>query len=404
VGASLERMIRPQPFSTRLRLMCGGLPVLVAAAALAASPSAAATRESLKTPLLADIGAAATPITDSILSKRATRSLAAAASWGGTFTTSAGDQVSIHVSDSYPVDNTRAQRWADFLGSLVHGSEISTVQVYLAPLDEVQQYCGQDALACYNPTNKLLVAPGDDPSSELSAEAVVTHEYGHHVANSRNDAPWLAIDYGTKRWASYVQVCSKAQAGQLFPGAESDSRYQLNPGEGFAESYRVLNQHRLGVPESPWQVVSQSLYPDATALSLIQQDVLTHWTEDADAQRRHAARRDVPRHDPRGEGRARRRQPRDEHRRPRRARGRDRDGGADADDDRLRIAHVRRPTEPREGRGADARGRFQGLVQRPTRTPPRSAQARARRPSPRGGAQGALFTNPLQGFSSIPPR
>jgi len=82
VRASLERMIRPQPFSTRLRLMCGGLPVLVAAAALAPSPSAAATRESLKTPLLADIGAAATPITDSILSKRATRSLAAAASWG----------------------------------------------------------------------------------------------------------------------------------------------------------------------------------------------------------------------------------------------------------------------------------------------------------------------------------
>ena len=276
--ASLERMIRPQPFSTRLRLMCGSLPVLVAAAALAASPSAAATRESLKTPLLADIGTAATPITDSILSRRATRSLTAAASWGGTFTTSAGDQVSIHVSDSYPVDNTRAQRWADFLGSLVHGSEISTVQVYLAPLDEVQQYCGQDALACYNPTDKLLVAPGDDPSSELSAEAVVTHEYGHHVANSRNDAPWLAIDYGTKRWASYLQVCSKAQAGQLFPGAESDSRYQLNPGEGFAESYRVLNQHRLGVPESPWQVVSQSLYPDATALSLIQQDVLTPWT------------------------------------------------------------------------------------------------------------------------------
>src|SRR5207237_5324992 len=191
-------MIRPQPFSTRLRLMCGGLPVLVAAAALAASPSAAATRESLKTPLLADIGTAATPITDSILSRRATRSLTAAASWGGTFTTSAGDQVSIHVSDSYPVDNTRAQRWADFLGSLVHGSEISTVQVYLAPLDEVQQYCGQDALACYSPNQHLLVSPGDDPSGDLSPEAVVTHEFGHHVAKPRSDRRWTAIVSGTQ--------------------------------------------------------------------------------------------------------------------------------------------------------------------------------------------------------------
>ena len=273
---TLPGVFRPKPVSI-LRLICGGLPILAAAAALAASPSAAVARERLKTPLLADVGIASAPITDSILSTRATRRLAASATWGGTYTISTGEQVSIHVSDSYPVDNARAQRWADYLGSLVHGSEISTVQVYLAPLNEVQQYCGQEALACYSPNNRLLVAPGDDPSSSLSAEAVVTHEYGHHVANSRSDAPWDAIDYGTKRWSSYVQVCSKAQTGSLFPGNEGD-RYQLNPGEGFAESYRVLNQHRLGVPESSWQVVSQSLYPDATALSLIQQDVLTPWT------------------------------------------------------------------------------------------------------------------------------
>jgi hypothetical protein len=271
-------VIRPKLISTRLRLICGGLLVLVAVAAFAASPSAAATRVTLKSPVPADLGIAATPITDSILSTRATRRLQAAASWGGTFTASTGEQVSIHVSDSYPVDNARAQRWADFLAGLVHGTEISSVQVYLAPLDEVQQYCGQDALACYSPNNDLLVAPGDDPSADLSAEAVVTHEYGHHVANSRNDAPWQAIDYGTKRWSSYMQVCAKTQAGQLFPGAESDERYRLNPGEGFAESYRVLNQRRLGIQESPWQIVSQALYPDATALDAIQQDVLTPWT------------------------------------------------------------------------------------------------------------------------------
>jgi hypothetical protein len=249
---------------------------------LTASPAAAATRV-LEEPRGSDIGVAGGPIRDSVLSASLTRRLAAVASWGGTFTAATGERVTISVSDSYPVDQARAQHWADFFASLVHGPEISTVQVYLAPLGEVQTFCGQDALACYSPTNRILVAPGDDPSSDLSAEAVVTHEYGHHVAGSRSDAPWPAIDYGTKRWASYMQVCSKAQAGQFFPGAESDARYQLNPGEGFAESYRVLNQRKLGVAESPWQVVSQSLYPDATALSLIEQDVVSPWNGTAES-------------------------------------------------------------------------------------------------------------------------
>jgi len=277
---TLENVVRPVRSSIDLRMLCGGLLVLVAVAALAASPSAAATRQ-LENPLLADIGIANGTITDSILSTGAARRLAAVASWGGTFTTPAGEHVMIRVSDSYPVDTARAQRWANFFGSLVHGSEISTVNVFLAPLDEVQQFCGQEALACYSPNQHLLVSPGDDPSADLSAEAVVTHEYGHHVANSRNDAPWEAIDYGTKRWSSYIQVCAKAATGELFPGAEQDARYRLNPGEGFAESYRVLNQRRLGVPESPWQVVSDSLYPDATALSLIEQDVLSPWNGNA---------------------------------------------------------------------------------------------------------------------------
>jgi hypothetical protein len=233
----------------------------------------------LKSPRVSELGnAAGLMITDSILSSSATRRLAAVASWGGTFTASTGEQVNINVSDSYPVDAARAQHWADFFASLLHGSELSAVHVYLAPLDEVQQFCGQAALACYSPNQDLLVAPGDDPSSDLSAEAVVTHEYGHHVANNRSDAPWQAIDYGTKRWSSYMQVCAKTASGELFPGAEQDARYQLNPGEGFAESYRVLNERRLGVVESPWQVVSQALYPDATALSLIEQDVLSPWT------------------------------------------------------------------------------------------------------------------------------
>jgi hypothetical protein len=254
----------------------------VATAALVAASAGAATgataASSLKSPDALGLVRAGTAIPDSTLSSTGRRALAATASWGGTFTASTGEQVHIQVSDSYPQDPARAQRWADFLASLVHGPEISTVDVYLAPLGEVQRFCGRDALACYSPGSHQLVAPGDDPSSDISAEAVVTHEYGHHVAASRSNAPWPAVEYGTKRWATYEQVCTRARSGQLFPGAEDAVHYMLNPGEAFAETYRVLNQRRLGVPETSWDIVARSLYPDDTALALVQQDVLSPWT------------------------------------------------------------------------------------------------------------------------------
>jgi hypothetical protein len=186
--------------------------------------------------------------------------------------------VTIYVSDSYPQDPATSQRWADFLASLVHGPELARLTAYLSPLDQVQALCGADALACYSPRTESLVAPGDDPAASTSAEAVVTHEYGHHVAANRSNAPWVAEDYGTKRWASYEQVCSKTRAGELVPGAETEPQYRVNPGEGFAESYRVLNERHAGLPETPWTVVSRTLYPDSTALGLLQQDVTEPWT------------------------------------------------------------------------------------------------------------------------------
>ncbi len=249
--------LRPRP-------LYGALLVLVAAVVLPLSAAAASVTSS--------------PIRDTILPPSGLRLLTTSVNyWGGTFTASTGEQVTIRVSDSYPQDPAFAQRWADFLATLLHGPEISTVIVYLAPLREVQLICGRSALACYSPSDRLLVAPAEDVTSDISAESVVMHEYGHHVAASRSDAPWAAIDYGTKRWASYLQVCARSQQGQLFPGAEDATNYRFNPGEAFAETYRLLNERRLGVPESTWDIVSQSLYPDATALALVEQDVTSPW-------------------------------------------------------------------------------------------------------------------------------
>ncbi len=76
--------------------------------------------------------------------------------------------------------------------------------------------CGQGALACYG--GNRIFAPAEDPSFDLSAESVVAHEYGHHVAAHRLNPPWDAIDYGTKRWASYENVCAKARRGRVVPG------------------------------------------------------------------------------------------------------------------------------------------------------------------------------------------
>ena len=204
---------------------------------------------------------------------------ASALAWGGTYPTgdSLGTSVRIEVSDSYPVDQTLPQSWATFLGTLVHGPELASLTLVLAPIDEVGHVCGAAALACYDPRTATIEASPDDQLDEPPAREVVTHEYGHHLANNRDDAPWAAEDYGTKRWATYERICSRVQAGTASPGDEG-AAYAHNPGEAFAEAYRVLNLKKEGQPTIGWKVVDLSFYPDDTALALLEEDVTSPWT------------------------------------------------------------------------------------------------------------------------------
>ncbi len=194
---------------------------------------------------------------------------AAAFAWGGTYPTgdTLGTQVHVEVSDSIPVDDTLPQGWATYLGTLVHGTELAKLTLDLMPLTEVQRVCGDQALACY------------DPNVDTTAKDVVAHEYGHHIAANRNDLPWSAESYGTKRWASYENICAKTVAGTVFPGDEGRN-YQENSGEAFAEAYRVLTLTKEGVsPDAiAWDIVNRTFYPDATALQLLQEDITTPWT------------------------------------------------------------------------------------------------------------------------------
>ena len=206
----------------------------------------------------------------------ATGADAARAVHGGTYTTSTGEQVRIVVSDRYAVDEARNQRWADFLARLVHGSELATVTLYLVPPVELARFCGPDAIACYDQSDFTIYSAADAFVVDVSPEAAIAHEYGHHVAASRLNTPWATLDWGTKRWATYVGVCARVESGELAPGDENE-RYGLNPGEAFAEVYRVLNERRLGLVETSWEIVDSAFIPDEAALARVEQDVIAPW-------------------------------------------------------------------------------------------------------------------------------
>jgi hypothetical protein len=203
---------------------------------------------------------------------------ASALAWGGSYPTgdSFGSYVQIQVADSFPVDQALPQDWATYLGTLVHGPELAHLTLDLVPLSTVQSVCGSSALACYDPNRQEIFASPEDQLDAPPAKEIVTHEYGHHIANSRNDAPWQALDYGTKRWSSYENICAKAAAGTASPGDEGTHYFQ-NSGEAFAESYRVLNLQKQGQTTIGWDIVDPSFYPDAQALSALEQDVTTPW-------------------------------------------------------------------------------------------------------------------------------
>src|SRR4051812_22100432 len=81
--------------------------------------------------------ASATPaFKDSVGSKKASVALA---EWGGPTAASDGEIVTIYLSSTYPVDPALAKQWADFMTSLIHGPELASVSIHLAPLAEVQR-------------------------------------------------------------------------------------------------------------------------------------------------------------------------------------------------------------------------------------------------------------------------
>jgi hypothetical protein len=193
---------------------------------------------------------------------------------GGPITTSTGETVTVFVSPSLDPSIT-PESWAEFIAHLIHGPEISKLAAYFATLDEVQQVCGAQALGCYGENE--LVSLGEPAIDGTTPEEIVRHEYGHHIAFNRSNLPWDAIEWGPKYWASSANVCERVTRGSAFPGDES-LHYDQNPGEAWAETYRLLDEQANGILTKSWQIVSSSFFPNTPELQAAERDVLHPWT------------------------------------------------------------------------------------------------------------------------------
>ncbi len=189
-----------------------------------------------------------------------------------------GTSVAISVTPACQAHCTAAdpRAVATFLGSLIHGPEMSLLEVQLDTPSEIEFDCGYGAQACYYASeSKIVISGSDAPAPDgASREFVLAHEYGHHVANHRESpSPFpMPLDWGTAHWASQERVCRLRRARQVFPGSLGVNYYR-DPGEAFAEAYA-----RLHFPDSGlrWRWLG-ALEPDEAAFAAIRRDVLQPW-------------------------------------------------------------------------------------------------------------------------------
>src|SRR4051812_27178161 len=195
-----------------------------------------------------------------------------------TATAPGGQRITVDYSDALEA-NARppAQAYADFLGGLVHGSELDGTHIYLGTPDEVTTLCAGDIAAqgCYG--ERGIIVPSRRKRSgeqDPTFRATLLHEYGHEIADKRetvDDGDALPLEWGPRRWSSYEHVCQGVAAGTLFPGNEGEHYYE-NPGESWAETYVRLND-----PAHAWG--RNALEPDAGALEAARRDVVEPFRE-----------------------------------------------------------------------------------------------------------------------------
>lgn len=254
-------------------------------ASWAAAPASAGTRGPAPSAGILDFSGPTVPMRDVVrdyATASSSRKLARAGVTRYPVGDSEGRTVGISVtplcsSNFLLCNGADPQTIATFLGTLVHGDEITSLNVQVTTDQEITVECAPGAQACYFPSQERMVISGNDTTGTDGAtrEFVLAHEYGHHVANTRRNPPFSpTIAWGTKRWGTYERVCQGATDGTYEPGAETpDSSYRRNPGEAFAESF-AFNRFRDAPVQWGW---IDSLKPDAGAYAAINADTLRPW-------------------------------------------------------------------------------------------------------------------------------
>jgi hypothetical protein len=261
----------------RARLLLVVAPLLCIVAVSGGHAGAAAAAERAEAPRIEELGRGPVSIHDSVVqNRRALRELWSRDPFGGPVQANTGEWVVVYLSSAYAADVRILQAWANFLAGLVHGRELAEVKVYVLAPGEVRAVCGSRALACYDDRSETMVVPGENARDGTPFEEVAAHEYGHQVAANRNNDPWPAVDWGTKRWATHLGICPGVRSGTFFPSYGTS--YARHPGEGFAEAYREMMGRMAKAPAGrPWVTVDSIFYPDPLAGSLLVQDVLEPW-------------------------------------------------------------------------------------------------------------------------------
>ncbi len=196
---------------------------------------------------------------------------------GHYFRTKGGTRILVVVSPSYRFNPSSIQSFVDFLDGLPHGGELGRLRLVIETPAEIGRDCSTEALACYTTPGDILRVPGEDQTGEAPLPYIIAHEYGHHVAWHRSNAPFPAITFGPKRWASQERVCPgvAARHQRLFPGDEG-RHYFDNPGEGWAESFAQNYYAENKLPNLPWRY-SPLLTPDEASFRAVRADVKHPW-------------------------------------------------------------------------------------------------------------------------------
>jgi hypothetical protein len=200
--------------------------------------------------------------------KRAAR-IAQSSSDTTSFRTKDGTTIPVAVSSAYRPDPNVEQGYVNFLGGLVHNTELGKISIYIATPGQIENaFCGAGALACYVGDQERMYVPGQsEPASEGDppVQFLIAHEYGHHIELNRSNAPWSAYDQGTKRWATYENVCALERRHKV------RTNYFNDPSEAFAESYADMQFPGVDF------IYTDLLAPDHGAFREIRADVIHPW-------------------------------------------------------------------------------------------------------------------------------